>query len=216
MPDRELPEGIHSEKIGIMGGTFDPIHLGHLLLAEAAREEAGLDRILFVPTGISYLKEGRDVSDREDRYRMTALAIKDHPSFFLSRIETDRPGKTYTADTLRELDEQYPGNTWYLIVGADSLMMMDSWIRPEEIFSRANILCAARGDDDQIKLSEKCRFLRDRFGAECRVLSLSRFDLSSSEIRDRIRGGKSVRYQVSDSVFEYIKEHRLYQERTVM
>ena len=215
MAERELPAGIHDEKIGIMGGTFDPIHIGHLLLAETAREQAALDRILFIPTGISYLKEGRGVSDREDRYHMTALAVADHPDFYVSRIETDRPGKSYTADTLIQLDENYPGNTWYLIVGADALMMMDSWVRPQEIFSRANILCAVRGEEDQAGLAEKCLLLHERFGADCQVLSVGRFDLSSSEIRQRICEKRSVRYRISDTVFDYITEHGLYQKEAV-
>ncbi len=201
-----------SKKIGLMGGTFDPIHIGHLLLGREALEELSLDEILFMPTGCSYLKEGRKVADREDRYEMARLAIRGEPSFAVSRMEIDRPGNTYTAETLTLLHEEQPDTSWYLLMGADSLKMLDKWVRPEVICELATLVCAVRGDEDHVSLKACCDALKEKYDARTQILSLGRLDLSSSQIRARIADGLSVRYMVPDAVLSYIDEHGLYRE----
>ena len=123
-------------KTGILGGTFDPIHLGHLILAEEAYDAAGLDRVLLVPTGCSYFKEDQKVTDAKTRYEMTLLAAEGTEHLQVSDMETNRPGNSYTAVTLRKLREQYPEDELCCIVGADTLVMMSLWKDPETIFSR--------------------------------------------------------------------------------
>ena len=198
-------------RIGLMGGTFDPIHLGHLILAETARDELSLDGILFMPTGCSYLKDGKQVADREDRYRMTELAIRDHPGFTLSRMEIDRPGNTYTADTLAQLHREDPDVEWFLITGADAFLMMEHWVRPEEIFALCTVACTVRGSDDRGRLEEAGKTYAERFQAKTALFPLMRMDISSTEIRGRLRTGKSVRYLLPGPVIEYIREKGLYQ-----
>ncbi|MCR5675627.1 MAG: nicotinate-nucleotide adenylyltransferase [Lachnospiraceae bacterium] len=221
-------KGEHNgRRIGIMGGTFDPIHIGHLLIAQAALEELSLDRVLFIPTGCSYLKEGRQIADREDRYRMTALAVGDHPQFAVSRMEIDRPGNTYTADTLRILHEEVPADTFYLLMGADSFCMLDQWREPETICKLATLVCAERSDEENThadtplvhpvrgRTPETQRdLLAERFGAKSVILSVGRMDVSSSDIRARIAAGKSVKYLLRDPVIDYIREHGLYRENS--
>ena len=125
------------KKTGILGGTFNPIHMAHLIIAEIALEEAELDEILFIPSGCSYLKDAADILPAKERIHMTGLAIEDNPKFALSTIETDREGNSYTCDTLLELRERYPDQENYLIVGADNLFTMEEWKDPEVIFQNA-------------------------------------------------------------------------------
>ncbi len=218
---RELPKALSGKRIGLMGGTFQPIHNGHLALAETALRELALDAVLFMPAGRSYLKAEQADRDREDRYRMTALAIEGHPDYYLSRMEIDRPGNTYTADTLRELHALYPGNEWYFIVGADSLFLMSRWVRPEEIFARAVIACAVRdgktadGQEVHADLGELEALREDfavKYGARIKLLHLPRVDISSSEVRKRIASGESVEGMLPDAVIRYIGERGLYRE----
>lgn len=197
-------------KLGLMGGTFDPIHLGHLMIAETAREELSLDGVLFMPTGCSYLKDGRQIADREDRFRMTELAIADNPYFTVSRMEIERPGNTYTADTLAQLHDREPDTEWYLLTGADAFLMMDLWVRPEEIFRYATVVCTVRDDGDERALSDACTDYGQRFQARTCLLSLGRMDISSTDIRNRLKEGRSVRYLLPEPVISYIDEKGLY------
>ena len=197
-------------RLGLMGGTFDPIHLGHLLIGETALEELMLDQVVFMPSGFSYLKEGRIAAGREERYRMTLLAVEGNPHFSASRMEIDRPGRTYTAQTLRELHEQNPADQWFLLMGADSFLYLDHWVEPETICALSELVCAVRGDDDRERLLEKKEFLKERFGAVCHILTLGRMDISSSDIRKRLEEGRSVRYLLRDGVLRYIRETGLY------
>lgn len=198
------------KKIGIMGGTFNPIHTGHLLLAQAAMEEAGLDRICFLPSGISYLKKEDDVLSAGHRLRMTELAISDNPHFTVSDMEVKRSGNTYTCDTLRQLHEEQPENSFYFILGADCLFSMENWYHPEEIFSSCTILAAMRENLQLSDLEEKADWLRKRFKAEISLLHLPRIDISSTDIRERVKNGKSIRYMVPEAVREYILQNELF------
>lgn len=197
-------------RIGIMGGTFNPIHTGHLLLAQAALEEAELDRVCFMPSGVSYLKSEDTVLDAGHRLRLTELAVLDNPNFTVSDMEIKRSGNTYTSDTLKQLKAEQPENSFYFILGADCLYSMENWYRPEEIFSSCTILAAVRDNLELSDLEEKAASLRKRFNAEIFLLHLPRIDISSTDIRERIKAGKNIRYMVPDAVRDYILQNDLY------
>ncbi|MBQ7678589.1 MAG: nicotinate-nucleotide adenylyltransferase [Butyrivibrio sp.] len=205
---------MREKKIGIVGGTFNPIHYAHLLLGEAAREQFALSRVIFIPSGISYLKsevaETEGIPSGEIRYQLVKLAIEDNPYFTCSRIEIDRPGPSYSADTLTELQRMYPGDELYFVVGADSLLYMENWKRPEEIFSRATILAAIRDDTDMEALARKKEMLAEKFDARIELLHFPRLDISSTEIRERLRSGRSVRYLMPEDCVEFIRLKNLY------
>ncbi|SDB16165.1 nicotinate-nucleotide adenylyltransferase [Butyrivibrio sp. INlla16] len=190
-------------KIGILGGTFDPIHHVHLILGEAAREQFGLDRIIFIPSGCSYMKDTSSITPGELRYQMVKLAIENNPYFTCSRIEIDREGNSYTIDTLRELKKMYPGDEIYLILGGDTFRSIESWYESEEIFKNCIILAAVRDNMSIEDMDKQRRHLHDTYGADVRILSFKNLDLSSSDIRARMKTGRSVRYLLPDSVIEF-------------
>lgn len=198
------------KRIGIMGGTFNPIHQGHLLLAEQAREYCELDEVLFIPSGNSYMKDSSEILDGEIRIFMTAAAIEDNPSFTLSTMEVEREGATYTCDTIQDLREKEPFAQYYFIMGADSLFSMESWKDPGEIFKNCILVAAARDSRDTFSLTEKATELQAKYQARIIILPERKIDISSSEVRSRIREGKSVRYMIPDKVIDYISSNHLY------
>lgn len=191
-------------KIGIMGGTFNPIHYGHLLLAENAREQFSLDRVIFIPSGTPYFKDTTKLPSGELRYQLVKIAIQNNPYFTCSRLEIDRLGDTYTVDTLIQLERMYPGDQLYFIVGADSLMEMDRWKRANEIFSHCTILASIRGEVGLSDLEKKQSELASKYKANIQLLNGDRVDISSTDIRTRIAAGKSVRYLMSQECIEFI------------
>jgi nicotinate-nucleotide adenylyltransferase len=197
-------------KIGILGGTFDPIHNAHLLLGESAREQFGLDRVIFIPNNLSHYKNRTDLSGCEERYQMVKMAISENPFFTCSRLEIDKPDGSYTVDTINDLKNMYPGDELYLILGADSVISIDSWYKSRELLSSCIILAAIREEDDIAALDKKRRELKDLYNADIRLLSFNRIDISSTDIRNRIKKGKSVRYMLPDEVIEYICIKGLY------
>ena len=199
------------KKIGIMGGTFNPVHNGHLLLAEHAREILELDEVLFIPSGNSYMKDASSVLEGSVRAHMLALALEGNPYFRLSFMEIDREGPTYTCDTLAELKQQSPDDEYYFIVGADNMLMLESWKNPDFILQNCIIAAAVRGTGTEKKLEKIAGHLIYEYQADIRILPARYMDLSSSEIRKRIRDGVSVRYMVPDKVLEYIEVNKLYQ-----
>ncbi len=200
-------------KTGILGGTFDPIHLGHLITAENALDGAGLDRVILMPTGCSYFKEDQKVTPPQQRYEMTRLAAMDNPRLTVSDMETTRPGNSYTADTLRELRALYPEDELYYIVGADTLVLMSLWRAPEEIFSLCHVLVETRPDEIAGKgLSEEIEALRQKYNADITVLPARNIAVSSTEIRSRVRDGQSIRYLVPAAVEKFIREQGLYRQ----
>lgn len=201
-----------AKKTGIMGGTFNPIHFGHLLLAEQTMEALDLDEVIFMPSGDPYMKSASHVLDRKMRAEMTALAIEGHPYFRLSSIEVDKEGPSYTYETLITLRRENPHCNYYFIVGADSLCSMETWKNPEQIFQNCTIAAAVRGNKTEDKIRETALHLTNKYQADIQILPSRFVDLSSSEIRDRIRNGKSVRYMIPERVLEYIHRHRLYQD----
>ena len=199
------------KKTGIMGGTFNPIHIGHLLLAENAKDNFDLDEILFIPSGCSYMKKNQ-VLDKWIRLEMTRLAIEDNPDFVLSSIEVEREGNSYTCETLIALKELEPETEFYFIVGADSLFTMETWKNPEEIFRSCVVLAAVRDGKGNEDLYTQIAYLKKKYGACIKSISLKEISISSTDIRDRIRQNKSIRYMVPDKVISYIEAHHLYME----
>lgn len=199
------------KKIGIMGGTFNPVHNGHLLLAEHAREVLELDEVLFIPSGNSYMKDASSVLEGSVRAHMLALALEKNPYFHLSLMEIDREGPTYTCDTLAELKKQNPDDEYYFIVGADNLLMLEGWKNPDFILQNCIIAAAVRGTGTEKRLEKIAGHLIYEYQADIRILPARYMDLSSSEIRRRIRDGASVRYMIPDKVLEYIEMNKLYQ-----
>lgn len=197
-------------KIGIFGGTFDPIHYGHLLLAETAYDRFGMDKVLVMPAGDPYFKSDRNVSSDQDRMEMVKLAIAGNPHFEFSDLELNREGDTYTVETLEILKEQYPGDDLYLIVGSDTLFQMEKWYRPQDIFQMAAILSSRRNVENQ-ELNHQMDLLRKKYSAKIVNLYMPNIDISSTDIRDKVRHQMSVRYFLPDSVIEYIQAHHLYQ-----
>lgn len=199
-------------RIGIMGGTFNPIHIGHLMLAEQALESAHLDQIWIIPTGCSYLKakEGITVLPGTERYDMVQLAIADNDRFRCLDIEIKRPGDSYSYETMEQLHREYPDHLFYFICGADCLFTMEHWKCADRLFAACEIIAAVRGDADMKGMQEKIRQLEEHFSAKIQLLSFRRIELSSSEIRARRSEGLSVRYLVPEAVREYMEEKGLY------
>lgn len=196
------------KRIGIMGGTFDPIHLGHMLIAENAYETFDLNEVLFIPSGNSYMKD--NVTNVQTRVDMTGISIEDNSHFAMSTIEAERPGPSYTFETLSELKDKHPDNEYYFIVGADSFVKMDTWKNPEIIFSKAVILVAERIGNSSSEVTAKMEEYQKRFNADVRHLPINCIDISSTNIRKRVKEGKSIRYMVHYKVIEFINKKHLY------
>lgn len=197
-------------RIGILGGTFNPIHNGHLKLAEAAYREYKLDHVLFMPSGISYLKSGTGVLDSRLRCRMTELAISDIEHFVLDDREVRRPGNSYTCDTIRELTAENPDDEFFYITGADTLLSINRWKDIDVIFSGCTMLVAWRDDTCMEEMEAAADILRRSYNAHIEYLKAPRYDLSSTDIRNLCREQKSIAGLVPDSVLEYIIGNGLY------
>ena len=198
-------------KTGLLGGTFDPIHIGHLLLGEWARERFGLDEIWFLPAGMPYFKEGKKVSSRELRRAMTEAAVKDLPWAKVSDIELGRSGRTYTWETVAELKDKYPDKEFYFIFGADCLDQLDGWLYPERILAGCTLIAASRGLDNDIPAMEaKAEELMKRFGGRILVMDFPAIELSSTMIRERAAAGLSLMYLVPPAVEKIIRQYSLY------
>lgn len=197
--------------IGIMGGTFDPIHYGHLRAAEEVLEGFGLERVIFVPAGQPPHKSSSEVTPAEHRYLMTLLATADHPRFEVSRIEIDRKGPSYTLDTLREMRQVFgPQIGLYFITGLDAIMEIRTWQGFKELFKLADFVAVARPGYTM----ESLRLLEDSLGKECfskvHPFPVTLLAISSRDIRRRVREGKSIRYLVPREVMEYVEKEGLY------
>lgn len=196
-------------RLGIMGGTFDPVHYGHLVTAEQAREALELDVVLFMPAGVPAFKQDKHVTSPEDRYAMTVLATAANPAFYASRFEIDRPGVTYTVDTLRALREAYPENVrLYFITGADAILDIVSWHNAADIARLATLIAATRPGYD----IEQAQARIDASGIhfDVRYIQIPALAISSTNIRARVALGKSVRYLTSESVIGFINKNKLY------
>lgn len=199
------------KKIGIMGGTFNPIHNGHLILGQTAFEQFELDEILFMPNRKPYYKKMSNAVTDEQRCDMVKLAIEGNEAFSFSDIEMKREGDTFTIDTLRILTEENPDCEYYFIMGADSLFHFDSWKEPEEITKLAVLLVATRESMASFDIESQIEYLQSEYeNARIQCLFSPNLEISSSQLRKRCREKKSIRYLVPDSVASYIQEHQLY------
>ena len=199
------------KRVGLFGGTFDPIHYGHLMLAENAYDSLHLDEILFVVSGRSYLKS--NVSNAKDRLSMTSLAITDNPHFALSTIEVDRGEDvdSYSYETILELKEHNSDTEYYFIVGADSFLFMDKWKKPDVIFANTIISVAFREGSSVKDLEDKAKDYEEKFaGAKIVLLPVLNIGISSTDIRTRVKKGQTIRYMTPDAVSSYIEKNGLY------
>ncbi len=199
------------KKVGIMGGTFDPIHIGHLILGEAAYEQLELDRLLFLPAGNPPHKRHREgrASD-EQRAEMTRLAIADNPHFENCLMEMDLEGYTYTYRTLEILKEQNPDCDYYFIIGLDSLKDFDGWMKPERIAAACHLVVATRDSVDPEMVESLLEEKRMKYHGDFIHLNSPNIDVASHELRQRVRDGLSIRYYVPDEVIRYIDENHIY------
>ena len=197
-------------RTGVLGGTFDPVHLGHLLIAEEARVSLGLDDVLFIPAGQPYFKTGQPVSEACHLLAMVELAVASNPHFTASDIEIGRPGPTYTVDTLTELRKRLGGgHELLLIVGMDSLADLERWRRPEDILALSVVVGLARPGAD-VPDERTLERIRSQAPGRLQLLDEPLVGISASDIRRRVAEGLSIRYAVPEPVEEYIYRHRLY------
>lgn len=197
-------------KIGIMGGTFNPIHLAHLQMAREAVIQAELDQVLFMPSKNPPHKRGENILSGEHRASMVRLAVEGEDRFVFSDYELRREGITYTAETLEQLQKQFPFNRYYFIMGGDSFFQLESWYQPQEIMKRAVILALSRDGIQQEKMEQQAEKLRTWYQAEVRIIRMEPMDISSSMIRDRISRGLVIEELVPPKVAHYIRENQLY------
>ena len=198
-------------KIGIMGGTFDPVHIGHLLLGEFAYEDFGLDQIWFMPNGNPPHKKNEHTEESlHHRVEMVKLAASDVPYFRVNLYEAETEEHSYTYSTMREFNRQYPEDEFYFILGADSLFSIEKWRDFRKIFPTCTILAAMRDDKDAQSMQSQITYLKERYNARIELLQAPLVEISSTAIRKRAAKGLSVRYMVPDAVAEYIAEHQLY------
>lgn len=195
------------KKIGILGGSFNPVHNAHIKLAVTACEQAGLDEMLIIPTYVTNLKDNSAMVSSEDRFRMCELAVQDISSFYVSDIEIKRQRTTYTCETVEELKRIDPDNEYYLIMGADAYLNLYKWRNYEYILNNAHIIVAPRDDADKDDLLEKSH---EYCGFSPLILKEPIFKLSSTMIREMISAGEDVSDFLDSRVIEYINEHNLY------
>jgi len=198
--------------LGIFGGSFNPVHTGHLLLAEYIREEFNLDKIIFIPAGNPPHKNISDLEQGEHRYNMVKLAIENNPGFGVSDIELKRKGISYTFETLAEISREYPDEKLFFICGSDSIIQFPTWREIGKIFDLADIIVAGRPNVSKDQLDNIIDEFRSRYNAGIVCSTAPHIEISSSEIRNRIKKGLSIRYMVPLSVAEYINANNLYRE----
>ena len=197
------------KKYGIFGGSFNPIHYGHLMICEYIKEEMGLDKVIFIPTGNPPHKE-IEVS-AEDRYEMVRLAISPNPDFEISDIETTRIDLSYTVDTIRELKKIYKEEKLYFLIGLDSLFQLKTWKKIDDLSQEIEFVVALRpGYIDKEEINREIDFLRDNFGTKINLIKTPLYEISSTDLRDRIHQGKSLRYLIPKKVLDYIEESGFY------
>ena len=197
------------KKYGIFGGSFDPIHYGHLMICEYIKEEMGLDKVIFIPTGNPPHKD-LGVS-AEDRYEMVRIAISPNPDFEISDIETTRVNLSYTVDTIRELKKIYKEEKLYFLIGLDSLFQLSTWKKIGDLSQEIEFVVALRpGYINKEEIDNEIDFLRENFGTKINLIKTPLYEISSTDLRDRIHEGKSLRYLIPKKVLDYIEESGFY------
>ena len=203
--------GSSRKKIGIMGGTFDPVHMGHLILGEKAYEQLRLDKVWFMPSGNPPHKKNRQGrATDEQRVEMVRRAISDNPHFELSLEEMHEDGYTYTYHTLETLKEKNPDTDYYFIIGADSLYNFDTWMEPERICQACTLVVASRNYGKNGDLNQQIRRCAQTYHGKFLRLDTMNIDVSSQQLRQWIGEGHSISYYVPDKVISYIREQHIY------
>lgn len=197
-------------KIGIMGGTFDPIHTGHLIIGEYARTTLDLDKIIFIPVGLPPHKDNSKVSTSSKRLEMTKLAISSNSYFYLSSIEVDRKEITYTIDTIKELKKIYKEDELYFVIGGDSLFEIEKWKDFEQLIKLCKFVVLERPGRTKEEIEQKKIELKLSYKIELEKIYSPLIDISSTEIRERVKNNLSIKYLVPESVEAYIMYHKLY------
>jgi nicotinate-nucleotide adenylyltransferase len=196
-----------SERLGVLGGTFDPIHVGHLILAESAREQLQLSRVIFVPTGHPWRKSGRAITAGADRLEMTRLATGDNPHFEVSTLEIEREGPSYSEITLAAIRDQDAGADLFFLLGRDALVDLPNWHDPSAVVGLATLVVADREGVEPPGVDDSAL---DRLNARIVSVRMPVIGVSATDIRDRVRVGRSIRYLVPHAVADYIESHGLY------
>jgi nicotinate-nucleotide adenylyltransferase len=186
-------------KIGILGGTFNPVHIGHLILAEEAREKLGLDKVIFIPTALPPHKDNVNIAPAADRLKMLKLATKSNKYFAVSDVEIKRKGRSYTIDTLKELKKKYKNDELYFIIGSDLLKYLNEWKDLSQILKMVEFIAATRPG-----------YSLEKIPPYIHTLPIRAVDVSGFEVRQCVNQGKSFGYLVMDKVFDYIKRKKLY------
>jgi nicotinate-nucleotide adenylyltransferase len=198
-----------AKKYGIYGGSFDPIHIGHVALADSAVRECGLDKLIFMPAYISPFKQDRHVTDGHDRCSMIEAALKVNSAFCISRYELNKKGTSYTVETLRHWNKLLDGEL-YFILGFDSAVQVDTWYQGREILTDYHLITARRPDTDFERGLKILDSFREKYGAKITVLDMPPVDASSTDIRNLVKMGEPITDLVPPGVEEYIIEHQLY------
>jgi nicotinate-nucleotide adenylyltransferase len=195
----------NKKMLGVLGGTFDPIHVGHLVLTEQVREKFQLERVIFIPCASPPHKTEQELSSTRDRFEMTKLALEGSSYFFVSDIELKREGLSYTVETLRELKELYKDSEIYFLTGSDVLNEITTWKDPEEIYKLAKIVIGVRPGFDKFDPE-------NHFAKKSIIINITGIDISSTQIREKVRKGESIKYLVPSKVEEYIRKRNLYKK----
>lgn len=197
-------------KIGIFGGSFDPIHTGHLVLAEHVRSDAGLDRVIFLPAYESPFKMGRTSSDPASRLKMTEIAVEGNPEFQVSDLDIGKGKVSYTVDLMAELQDIYPDDSLYFIAGTDSFLGIEKWKGSAELLTKYGFVVGTRPGNRDEELKQHAEYISGKYGTDVVTVSIPKLDISSTDIRRRCEQGKSIRYLVTPGVEAYIKTAGLY------
>ena len=205
----EFRENAHNLRIGILGGTFDPVHYAHLATVEFIRCKYNLDKVILIPSGNPPHKFWK-ITDKYDRYNMVVLATVKNEYFVVSDMEIEKVGKTYTIDTLRELKRTYPTCELFFITGADAICDIEAWKNVEENFKLATFIAATRPGISLLRAQDYIEKLEHKYNAKILNVYVPSLDISSTYIRDQLNQGKSVRYLIPENVETYIKEKELY------
>ncbi|MBM7615816.1 nicotinate-nucleotide adenylyltransferase [Alkaliphilus hydrothermalis] len=199
------------KRIGILGGTFDPIHNGHLFIAEMALEDLQLDEVVFIPNRRSPHKLGVQVTEAYHRLIMTEIATIDNGKFTVTPMEIQREGPSYTIDTIHQLHKEFPENaSFYFITGSDVLMDIQLWRGYRELFQLIKFAVVTRGGFNNTELEDKILYLKNQYGAEILKIKIPNLEISSTDIRKRTNEGKSIKYLVPEGIGAYIRKHGLY------
>lgn len=197
--------------IGIFGGSFDPIHTGHLMLAESARTEAGLDRLIILPAYESPFKVGQSNADSKDRMQMAILAAEGNENMEVSSFDIDKGKVSFMVDLLMEMEEMFaPEDKFYFISGTDSILKIEKWKGSDILLTRYGFVVGSRPGYRTEELTQHVEHLRKTYGTDIRIVDIPQVDISSTDIRQRCRDGRTIKYMVPEKVEKYIIQHGLY------